>query len=1034
MSISILHLSDIHFKKKNNNIFERQEQLFNSIKNELEDGVTLIIVVTGDIAFSGSIEEYKQAKLLLDYICDSVQKYHNNITVRYVFTPGNHDCNFSKDSGTRKLWQKEIISKPDLIDDESIAICTSIQQEYFDFINSLDGVKESLSNISNNLFNRYEFKIDNFTIAFNSFNTAWLSKIDENQAEIIFPLNKIMVDDISSLGADFTISLHHHPLHWLQHTNIRELESFINKTSDIVLTGHEHSVSATIKDNMYSNEEYILHIEGATLQDSYDINTSVFNFINLKDITSPDNIVFAWNGTIYEKSIEKKLELTIHEKTLFTFDKLYKDKILKPDIKIMHPRKENITIQDLYVYPNLEEVLERKSLVPISASNLKSFDKHNRIIYGADNSGKSAFTRIMQLNYKQDGYLPIIISGHNIIDKKNLEFMLDKLIKKAFLIQYTNNKEKISQFEQLDKEEIIIIIDDFENAKMNNSCSSDFINILLKKGYRGINIFASETIKLEATSESLLAKSLKDFEHFHILPFGHTLRDDLVKKWIRLEQEGEIEISELLQISREYSNIIDQTIGLNLVPSFPVILLTLLQSIEYNDTNSIEKSSYGNYYNYLILKYINTESILTPKEQNIMFSYISSLAYKMCISMTHEYSESEIQEFDYEHKKLKQITPTFNLLDRTVKSNILIKSDENYKFSQKYIYYYFVAHYLAHNIDKKEISEVINKMIERLYRTEFANIIMFVLHLSTKTEIINKLEIETTKIFSSLKEFSFEKNELKNINSLIKKDTLNILEKKSIEEERKKELEEKESKLLVEKRSYIDDKYDADINEDIKTLDFFSQINLGNKLIEITGEIVKNYAGTIDGDVSERLIRSNYGLGLRIIQNVIGLFEKEHKLLIEIITDLIIKRGLITEDKINEAVTNIIFGISTSYSYDIIKKIARAVGTKELKGIYNRISKNSKNPITNKENIAYNLIQLAIDLDFKGGLNKSKIIAMHRDLSIDGNGLTDSVLKKLVLQHLYMFEIDYNKRSSICAKLDIGEDSSKKEQMKQLKQ
>jgi hypothetical protein len=39
----------------------------------------------------------------------------------------------------------------------------------------------------------------------------------------------------------------------------------------------------------------------------------------------------------------------------------------------------------------------------------------------------------------------------------------------------------------------------------------------------------------------------------------------------------------------------------------------------------------------------------------------------------------------------------------------------------------------------------------------------------------------------------------------------------------------------------------------------------------------------------------------------------------------------------------------------------------------------------------------------------------------------------MVLEHIYMFDIDFAKKQSICAKLGIDSDNSKKEMIKQIK-
>lgn len=64
MKISILHLSDLHFREKNNSITEKQVHFFDAIKNNVNMSSHLFIVITSDIANTGKSAEYNELKSL----------------------------------------------------------------------------------------------------------------------------------------------------------------------------------------------------------------------------------------------------------------------------------------------------------------------------------------------------------------------------------------------------------------------------------------------------------------------------------------------------------------------------------------------------------------------------------------------------------------------------------------------------------------------------------------------------------------------------------------------------------------------------------------------------------------------------------------------------------------------------------------------------------------------------------------------------------------------------------------------------------
>ena len=120
------------------------------------------------------------------------------------------------------------------------------------------------------------------------------------------------------------------------------------------------------------------------------------------------------------------------------------------------------------------------------------------------------------------------------------------------------------------------------------------------------------------------------------------------------------------------------------------------------------------------------------------------------------------------------------------------------------------------------------------------------------------------------------------------------------------------------------------------------------------------------------------------------------------------------------------FAIASNISTDIIKKISKAVGSKDLLHIFDRIDNEVES------NISYELLKHGVALEFSGQLKENKIIKMHNTFKESNNLLADSTLKSLVLDHIYMFETSHAKRLSLCTKLDISSEVDKQRQIKQL--
>jgi len=902
-----------------------------------------------------------------------------------------------------------------------IDTCTKEQKEYFKFVEGFDSKKAIQEKMSNKLLMNYKFNIGDFSISFNSFNTAWMSQLKEKQSEIYFPVNCIDKDELLNTQSSLTFSIFHHPQHWLNHKNLREFKELVEASSDIILTGHEHVTSASKQYNILKADE-VEYIEGGILQDSYDETVSKFNFLSIDLETKKHDIfTFEWDKEFYNRIINEDILLPTCNKVLFQLDRDYLKKISSLELKLNHPRKDDLELEDLYVFPDLKviesnNVKRKNSFSKFSAKEfLKECDGNKSILYGKDNSGKTSLARMLQLKFREKGLIPLIVSGKNIQKTKRKNFIKTTL-QKAFKEQYEQNSKSLALFEQENFNNIIILLDDFHNIKLNNDHKGSFINEIEEMGYGNIIIFADYEMELEAMSESQLSESLSNFIHHEIEDFGHMLREQLIRNWIKLGQEHEISMDELIKLRREKATAITQTVGLNFVPSFPFYILILLQAMDTND-NVLGNSSYGHYYRFLILQYLNNSSYsLKEKDINTIFGYASTLAFQMFTERKYIWDIEDLNEFDSFYKKKKGFSPRIDILKVLIDTGIFSENCGEYKFSHKYIYYYFVAYYFSQNVDKSEITEIINKMTQRLYRVEFANILMFIFHLSPKTDIINMLIREAKKIFKQFEEFSFAYDEIKKLNNSIHDDIVNKLENRSIEESREIEVKKEEKNNDLKRKINEDDQNDAYYNEEIPQLDIFKQLNLAFRLIDILGEVVKNYTGTLDAEPTHELIKNTYGMGLRGLKILIGSMEEHHELVVKEVKERIEKSEIKTKANIDEIINRFIFSLATNIVFVITKRVATAIGDQELKSIYSQIQKEDP------DNTAYKMIQQAVNMRFQNGLNKKQVIDFHETLLHEKNILTYSVLKKIVVEHLYMYSVPNEKKMSICKKLNIDID------------
>ena len=272
MTLSVLHLSDIHIKTKDDPILSKSEHIAKTLYSELSQAEGVLILISGDIAFSGTQQQYVFAEKFLKEI-EAAIRLERDIPIYYVFCPGNHDCDFSPN--TTREYIIDNLQKDDIetVDQKVLNDCTSHQKEYFNFANKFE--KNRIQEDS--LWVTHSIEINNKTILLESLNLAWMSKIHEEQGHLQFPFEKYTAK--SENNNSIRISVMHHPLNWLSQRSYRNFRSCLRSISDIIVTGHEHYGNTIEHDDDESGKTLI--IEAGSLQDGECLEGSSFGIINL---------------------------------------------------------------------------------------------------------------------------------------------------------------------------------------------------------------------------------------------------------------------------------------------------------------------------------------------------------------------------------------------------------------------------------------------------------------------------------------------------------------------------------------------------------------------------------------------------------------------------------------------------------------------------------------------------------------------------------------------------------------------------------
>jgi 3',5'-cyclic AMP phosphodiesterase CpdA len=188
MQIAILHLSDLHIKTSADPVLSRGDAIRGAFHEAAPNAGACLIVVSGDVAFSGLPAQYDLAHAFLDGIRAKLLSLRPVGKVEFVLVPGNHDCDFENESDIRQFLLRDI---PALYDSDihpssdRVQALVAVQKHFFAFEARLTQSKE-LGSAERLNWGRL-FKFDNYSVLCNCFNTAWLSQKREIQAKLFFP-------------------------------------------------------------------------------------------------------------------------------------------------------------------------------------------------------------------------------------------------------------------------------------------------------------------------------------------------------------------------------------------------------------------------------------------------------------------------------------------------------------------------------------------------------------------------------------------------------------------------------------------------------------------------------------------------------------------------------------------------------------------------------------------------------------------------------------------------------------------------------
>lgn len=1012
MKLLVLHLSDIHFRAGTNTASERLKMVPPAVQNLDANVATVLVVASGDIAFSGKRDEYTAAQGDIAALMAGLRARFMEAAVHFVAVPGNHDCDFTVDATqTRGLLLQALTrgANPPP-DDTTLKLCCTVHEHFFAFLEATQTLAPSC--FRERVYYEYLIPVGDGCVHVRCFNTAFASTKPENPGHMIYPTHLLLPPNINPPPL-YTIAAFHHPYNWLTPETKHQFGGHIEQTADLILTGHEHRAAYYRKET--SSDLASDYIEGAAFQEHDDLNECGFNAMVIDLSIAQERILeFKWDTdhfSSHDQSTGWRPYRRSKAQREFELTERMQQRLEDPGAAFSHPAKPRLVLEDIFVAPNAEELTIKngKDIVKSGLIESRKFmttivDRKRVLITGRERSGKSTLAKMLFRHFYYHGFVPVLIEGDHIKSDhagEDLSKFCD-LVHRRVRDDYKN--PLLDKFDQLDRDRVVLIVDDFDHARLNARGRLKLLELLHRRFSR-IVILGDDFLRIEELAyKDMGAKLLHDYGQFSLKEYGHVLRSAIIDKWYDVNREYATNPDLLAQNVARAERLIDDIMRRSYLPSFPIFILTILQGLDIAQPIDAAAGSYG----YLYQVLITDRLVKTAPEISLdkKLAYLTELAHFMFGRDQRELSEVDFQVF---HSSYCQEyigidrAKMFGALDEAA---ILEIYDKHYRFKYAYFYYYFVAQYFSRNLEAETVRRSVVGLCAALESEENANIWLFLTHQSRSDFLLDTIAAHAKQFFVDTATPAFG-DDIKFLQELYDRVPEMVMVDKSPEQMR----QERRKQLDDEPKDVIAASNNGDTAEDNEIVRTVVRLRAAIRTLEVMGQIVKNFAGSMKSDPRFTLVKGCYELGLRVVGVILGGWQRDSDSLVRELLDMVLQKDTNIENReeLAKTVKSCIFHFCELIASGMVKRIAQAVGTRDLVDTYRQVL--DENP-TN----AYRLIDVAVKLD-NVGFPTGDILALNARFG--ENVFCHRLLCRLVIDHFYLFVTSDKTKQQVCSKLGI---------------
>jgi hypothetical protein len=678
-----------------------------------------------------------------------------------------------------------------------------------------------------------------------------------------------------------------------------------------------------------------------------------------------------------------------------------------------HSQKEEVTLDDIFIYPELNKYNDlREYETKESSSKLieEFFDSSKLLIAGENQSGKTTLCKKMYAQLRRLGFVPIYVSGENNFYRGKMS----NIIEKAYGEQYA-----VMPMCEIEKHRIVPVLDDFHLAKNKEKCVRELSD------YKYQIVIVDDVFSLNFKDEQLISS----FTHFKIIEMSPLLRSQLIAKWVNLSDKKNISGTSGNEIYKKIDSTIElveaalgKIVGAGVMPAYPFFILSILSTYEtVGKPLDQEITSQGYCYQALIYLYLRKQRVAN-EEIDTYINFLTEFAFFFYKSKKNEISNEEFNSFMQEYlDKYNFPVPEEKLLKNLKKTQIIaLDSCNNYSFYYPYLYYFFVAKYLAEHIEdnKKTLDSIINN----LHKDENAYIAIFISHHTKNTYVLEELLLNAYTLFDKFKPATLSKIEL----SFFDEQATSVAEaalpptSSSPEKERAKRLALQGEVERGKENGQLDE-------TDEENNDLAMALRRSIKTVEVMGAIVKNRAGSLEKAKLEEIFAEAMKVHLRVLSSFFDVIKRaeQQQNAVDFISARLNKfienkaaeakaagkkAKQISKEELTKMSKKIFWSSNFFVIYGVVSKIVHSLGSNKLSEIVAKICDAENSPATY-------LVKHGILMWYQKNLQVDNIVEKFRESAFSETA--KKVMKYMIVNHCELHDIDYKCRQKIESKLGI---------------